>query len=119
MRRPLLVLFCCRGQWCSGQRTGRGASGTTKGARLLYWNGGLLVSVCGRCKEPAWVLFMCWQYPLGGKRMNMNAAFEQVGRPLEAVKITVLLKMQCCVGFLEVKWQSSLLVCYVDLLVGL
>lgn len=85
-------------------------------AAVLEWG---TLSVCGRCKEPAWVLFMCWQYPLGGKRINMNAAFEQVGRPLEAVKITVLLKMQCCVGFLEVKWQSSLLVCYVDLLVGL
>ena len=48
----------------------------------------------------------------------MNAAFEQVGRSLEAVQITVLLKMQCCVEFLEVKWQSSSLVCFVDSLVG-
>jgi len=48
--------------------------------------------------------------PLGGKGVNMNAAFEQVGRTLDAEQITVLPKMQCCVGFLEVKWQSSLLV---------
>lgn len=48
----------------------------------------------------------------------MNAGFEQVGRSLEAVQTTVLLKMQCFVGFLEVKCQSSLLVYYVDSLVG-
>lgn len=49
----------------------------------------------------------------------MNAAFEQFGRSLEAVQNTVLLQMQCCVGFLEVKCQSGSLVCYMDSLVGI
>lgn len=78
-RRALLVLSCCREEQCLGQGAGRGSSAAessiscSQGCKSAVLEWGLLISVCSR-----------------GKRGNMNAEFGPVGRPLEAVQISVL-----------------------------
>lgn len=97
-RRSLLVLSCCREEQCLGQGTGKGSSAAESSicccqgckSALLEWGA---PDVCSRFKGPGWILFTCWWYPLGGKRVNTNAEFGQVGRPLEAVQIPVLLSV--------------------------
>lgn len=84
------MLSCCREEQCLGQGPGKGSSAADsniccnicQGCKSVVLECWLLMSVYSRFQGPAWILFMCWYYPLGGKRVNMNAEFGQAGRPL-------------------------------------